>query len=70
MKRELDIHRPNTTSHSAHAAVDPEVEREVDPAVGPRVGAIQAARRLIPHPGGVCGDRSLPTYLRHPEVGA
>ena len=47
-----------------------EVGRGVGPAVGPRVGAICAEVRALPHRSGDRGPGVLPTYLRHPRVGA
>jgi len=47
-----------------------EVGRGVGPAVGPRVGAIFAEMRDFPQRGGDRGPSVLPTYLRHPRVGA
>lgn len=51
-------------------AVERRVGREVEPAVGPLVAAISAARRPIPHRSADRRPADLPTYLRHPEVSA
>ncbi len=45
-------------------------EREVAPAVGPRAAALSLESGPIPHHTADRGPRVLPTYLRHPEVGA
>jgi hypothetical protein len=46
------------------------VGRGVGPAVGPRVGAICGEARDFPQRSGDRGPGVLPTYLRHPRVGA
>lgn len=46
------------------------VDRDVAPAVGPRVAALSLESSPIPHHSADRGPRVLPTYLRHPEVGA
>ena len=45
-------------------------ERVVAPAVGPRAAALSLESGPIPHHTADRGPLVLPTYLRHPEVGA
>jgi len=46
---------------------DPCQDPCADPCQDPSPARENAA---IPHPGAVCADHVLPTYPRHPEVGA
>lgn len=52
------------------AAFVPGAERAVAPAVGPWAAALRLESGPIPHHTADRGPRVLPTYLRHPEVGA
>jgi hypothetical protein len=51
-------------------AVERQVGRGVGPAVGPRVGSKCAEIGALPHRTGDRRPAVLPTYLRHPRVGA
>ena len=51
-------------------SVRPKATRQATPRATRQAASPLRENAAIPHPDTVCADRVLPTYLRHPEVGA